>query len=123
MTALRMGMIALATLHLLLALGGVFVGSFADGGDGWNRYVIVVVHPVAAVALLAVVAWREAPSPLFGTLVALVLAGVVADAVVAAAIGIGAIKGDWWLPLVFAVVPVIGLAFVLATRRRRHAKV
>ena len=107
-------MIALTAAHLLLALGGAFVGNFSDGGNWWSHAVMVVVHPVAALALVALVSWRRCPPAFAVIFAALALTGIAADAATAVSIGLGLLKGDWWLPLVFSAIPVIGLAYVLA---------
>ncbi len=47
------------------------------------------------------------------TLVLLVVA-IAADLVLAILIGLDVVKGDWPLPLAFAVIPVIGIAYLAA---------
>ena len=49
---------------------------------------------------------------------ALLLATVAADLSLAAAIAAGAMKGDWELPVIFAVVPTLGFLFALLTAIR-----
>ena len=44
----------------------------------------------------------------------LLLVAITADLVLAVLIGLSVVKGDWFLPLVFAVVPVIGVAYLAA---------
>ena len=120
MRTIQTMMITLTAAHLLLALGGAFAGGFSDGGNWWSHAVMVVVHPVAALALVALVCWRRCPLPFAIIFAALTLTGILADAATAVSIGLGLLKGDWWLPLVFSAIPVIGLAFVLATWGRGH---
>ena len=116
--AVWIGMIVIAALNLLLALVGALVGSFADGGGWWGYLVMVVAHPVAALALIALVAWRRPPAVAVAGLAGLLAISVAADVATAAAIGFGPLRGDWWLPLVFSAIPAIGLAYALTTRPR-----
>ena len=118
-TPIRIVILVLAGLHLALALLTAVVGNFADGGDALSRLLLTVVHPVCAVALVALLAVPR-PSRGFALAVACLMAvNIVADAAVALAIATGATKGDWWLPMVFSVVPAIGIAYAVATARRR----
>ena len=110
-------MVILGVLHLLLALGGAFAGSFADGGNLWTYLLMIVIHPVAAVALLAMIVWHRPPGAAAIALYALVVLAVVGDVATSAGIALEAIRGDWWLLLIFTVVPLTGLAYV---PMRRH---
>ena len=103
----------LAFVQLFFAAFTAMVGSFADGGQWWERLILVGVHPAAAVLLLILVMGKEPARGLVLVTVALLTLNVVADVVLALAIGTGAIKGDWQLPLVFAVVPLIALPFCI----------
>ena len=107
----------LAFIQIFLAAFAALVGSFADGGQWWERLVLVGVHPAAAVLLLILVMNREPARVLALATTALLALNVVADAGLAAAIGSGAIKGDWPLPLVFAVVPLIALPYCIVRFR------
>ena len=113
MKYLRVPMIILASLHLAFAGLTGMVGLFADGGTVPERILASVVHPVAAILLLVAVASSKSLSKgLRGFTLALLLFGIAADLVLALLIGQGAIKGDWSLALVFAVVPTIGLVYL-----------
>lgn len=115
MKSLRVPMIVLAVLHLAFAALTALVGAFADGGTIPERILVSLVHPVAAILLLvAVVPSKPVRRGLRVTTLALLLVAIAADIVLAVLIGQGAVKGDWSLPLVFAVVPVIGVAYLLA---------
>ena len=120
MKAIWIGMIILAMLHIGLALFSFAFGSFADGGSFWEFLVMTAIHPAAAIALLVMVTWRRPPAVAFVVLAALVLANVAADASISASILLGSIRGDWWIPLIFSVVPVIGLAYALAITFRNR---
>lgn len=117
MRTVWIGMIALTALHLLLALAGAFAGGFSDGGNWWGHAVMMAIHPVAALALVDMVAWRRPPLAGAVILAAMVLTGIAADAATSVSIGLGFLSGDWWLPLLFSAVPIIGLAFALMARR------
>ena len=107
----------LAFVQFFLAAFTAMVGSFADGGQWWERLILVGVHPAAAVILLILVMRGESGRVLGLVAVALLTLNVLADAGLAVAIGSGAIKGDWPLPLVFAVVPLIALPYCISRYR------
>ena len=67
---------------------------------------------------MAVASSKPLTRGLRGVTLTLLLIGIVGDLVLAVLIGQGVVKGDWALPLVFAVVPVIGLAYVAAPATR-----
>ena len=52
----------------------------------------------------------------------LLLVAIAADLVLAVLIGLGVVKGDWFLPLVFAVVPVVGVAYLAGGGRQDHPR-
>ena len=108
---MRVVMIVLAIVQLLIAGYGAAIGGFADGGEWWDRLVIMVAQPAAAVGLVILVFVPRPPTALTGLIVALLAVNVAADGFLAYAISSGMTKGDWWLPLVFAVIPAIGLVY------------
>lgn len=111
---MRIAMLVLAFLYAALAMFTAAVGSFADGGDVWSRLVLVLLHPLAAASLLLLVLRATASRMLVLAIAALLMATVAADLVMAAAIAGGAMKGDWVLPVMFAVVPAVGVLSALA---------
>ena len=111
---MRIVMLVLAFVYAALAMLTAAVGSFADGGDIWSRLVLVLLHPLAAGALLLLVLRSTASRMLALAVAALLLATVAADLSLAAAIAGGAMKGDWALPVIFAVIPALGLLYALA---------
>lgn len=114
MKAFRIAMIALAAIQLLIAGYGALVGGFADGGGlWWERWALLVVHPVAAVALVALVSLRRPHALLSVAVMALLLFNIAVDALLSGAIIQGYTRGNWELPLVFAIIPVIGLIFAV----------
>lgn len=106
----------LAVVQVFFAAFTALVGSFADGGQWWERLILVGLHPVAAVLLVILVMGTPTRSLALVTASLLAL-NVVADVALAVAIGSGAIKGDWALPLVFAVVPLIALPYCISRLR------
>lgn len=115
---MRIAMLVLAFVYAALAMLTAAVGSFADGGDIWSRLVLVLLHPLAAAAFLLLVLRPTNSRRLVLAIAALLLATVAADLALAAAIAGGAMRGDWILPVIFAVGPTLGLlnALVVATR-------
>ena len=110
---MRIVMLVLAILYAGLAALTAAVGSFADGGDILSRLVLVLLHPLAAVALLLLVLRSTASRKTVLALAALLLATAAADLSLALAIASGEMKGDWKLPLIFAVVPTLGVLYAL----------
>ena len=115
MKTLRVAMIALAIVQVVLTGFTSLVGGFADGGSVWERALIMVVHPVAAIALLVMVlTLRTAAKWLTRVAVVLLLVSIAGDVAVYVAISEGTIKGDKSLALIFAIIPVIGVVYGLA---------
>ncbi len=113
MNVFRVVVLVLAILQVVFTGFTAAVGSFADGGDVWQRLLLVVLHPACAVALL-LLALRRGPSKGMALVVAgLLLANVAADVALWSAIERGVIKGDSELALVFAVVPAVGILYAL----------
>ncbi len=108
----------LVVVHTLLVVLAAMVGSFADGGQWWERLNLVGVHPAAAVALLVLAFGAEASRLLVRVTVALLLLSVASDAFISLAIRAGVTRGDWWLPLIFSVVPLIALFYCVPRLRR-----
>ena len=113
---LRVPMIILAVLYLAFSAFTALVGAFANGGTIPERILISLIHPTAAILLLmAVVSFSKPISTgLHRFTLVLLLVAIAADLTLAVVIGVGVVKGDWFLPLVFAVVPVIGVAYLAA---------
>lgn len=111
----RIAMRILAILHAAFVGFTSLVGAFADGADVWSRIVVVLIHPLAAAALLLLVFRPMATRKGVLAIAAFLLATVAADLSLAAAIAGGGMKGDWELALAFAVVPTLGLLYALFT--------
>ena len=106
-------MLVLAVVQALFAGFTALVGAFADGGDVWSRLLIVGVHPVCAIGLLLLAARPRLPGAIVLLIGGLLAVNVAADLYVASLISRGSIKGDWELPLIFSVIPAIGILYAL----------
>ncbi len=108
---------ALVSIQMVLALFLVGVANFADGGTWWERGFLSVLHPLAVALLLAaLLVGHHGSSRLSRTAIG-VLGVYIAGAVgISIAILTGLSKGDWFLSLVLAIVPVAGLAYLLTAR-------
>lgn len=115
MKAFRWIMVALTALYALFAGFTAAVGLFADGGTVWERILVSGIHPLGAVALLFLV-WRPRGRVGSGAAVALALVvlSIIGDVAVFAAITTGVIPGDAGLAVAFALVPLLGIAYVIA---------
>ena len=120
---LRVPMIILAALYFAFSGFTAVVGAFADGGTIPERIVVSLAHPAAAILLLMAVSF---PKPISTGLrkftLVLLLVAIAADLVLAVLIGLGVVKGDWFLPLVFAIVPVVGVAYLAGGGRQDHPR-
>ena len=117
MKALRVMIVVLASVHLGWTALTALVANFADGGSVPERLLLSVVHPVAALLLVYVVAFSEQLGswPWRITMMMLPIS-IGADILTALLIGQGVLRGDWSLPLTFAVVPAIGLVYIIWRR-------
>ena len=104
-------MLVLAVLQVAFTVFTALVGSFADAGSLGERAVLVLVHPLAAIGLLVLVTQPQLSIKGIRVVAALLAVNVAADVVLALLIAGGAVKGDWELPLVFAVIPVLGIVY------------
>ena len=117
MTSFRMLVTVLAVMHALFAGFTALVGAFANGGDVWQRLVVVLLHPLGAAGVLVLVLRPRLATTTILALVALLTANVVADLGLAQLMTAGRVRGDWELALAFSVVPVIGVVYALALLR------
>ncbi len=113
MRIFRVVMLILAVLQMALAAFTALVGSFADAGSLGERAVLVLLHPLAAIGLLVLVTQPQLSIKGVRVVAALLAVNVAADAALALLIAGGAVKGDWELPLVFAVIPAIGVVYAV----------
>ncbi|MYA03224.1 MAG: hypothetical protein F4Y08_08905 [Caldilineaceae bacterium SB0662_bin_9] len=107
----------LVSIQMVLALFLVGVANFADGGTWWERGFLSVLHPLAVALLLAVLlVGHRGSSRLSRTAIGVLGVYVVGAVGISVAILTGLSKGDWFLSLVLAIVPVAGLAYLLTAR-------
>ncbi len=121
MTFLRIVLRGLAVLNLLLAGFTALVGSFADGNDMAARLLLTVLHPVTALAILVLVFAPRLTKPFMVGIAAVIAFSVAADIYYAVMIALGNVKGDWPLPLVFAIIPTIALVYAIKRTREPAA--
>ena len=55
MTSFRMSVAVLAVMHAVFAGFTALVGAFANGGDVWQRLLVVLLHPLGAAGVLVLV--------------------------------------------------------------------
>ena len=79
MTSFRMSVTVLAVMHALFAGFTALVGAFANGGDVWQRLLVVLLHPLGAAGVLVLVLRPRLATTTILALVALLTANVVAD--------------------------------------------
>lgn len=124
MNSLRIPLIVLAVVQALLALFGLAISSFADGGFWWERLPMALFHPLAVIALFWLLLTDPArPTPrLAGVTLSLLLLSIIGSLALSGAILSGLTKGDWWLPLVWVIIPLLSLPYALnALGGRREA--
>ena len=107
----RVLIIILAVVQFLFAGFTGAVGAFADGGEWWGRAVFMGIHPAAAIGLLAMAFVPRIKPTGLQIIRALLAINIIADIALAALIYTGVSRGDWWLPLLFAIIPVVGLGY------------
>ena len=106
-----------AVIYGLLAALLALVGSFADGEEVWARLLVTLLQPLSAVGLLAAAFVKTLGKLAIVAIAVLLLATALADGYFASAIANGSIKGDWQLPVVLAVVPVLGFLYAVSLLR------
>lgn len=113
MTVFRLAVLVLGVIHALFVGLTSLAGAFADGGDVWQRLLVVLLHPLGAAGVLLLVFVRRLSKTATICIAAVLLANVTADLALAQRIAAGAVRGDWELGLVFAVVPSVAMAYAL----------
>lgn len=117
MTRFRVPLLVLASIHALVAGFTALVGAFANGGDVWQRLLLVLLHPLGAAGILALVLIRRLPRNATLAIAAILAMVVIADLALAQRMAAGAVKGDWELAVAFLVVPAIALPYALSLLR------
>ena len=116
MTAFRRILMVLAIINVFFTFFTATIGLFADGGDVWSRLILSALHPLSALAILALV-FLTLNSTIVTGIAAVLALHVVADATLATMIASGAVKGDWELSIVFSIIPIIALIYAVASLR------
>ncbi len=107
----------LVAIQMVLALFLVGVANFADGGTWWERGFLSVLHPLAVALLLtALLVGHQGSSRLSRMAIGVLCVYIVGSVSISIAILTGLSKGDWFLSLVLAIIPVAGLAYLLTAR-------
>ena len=114
MTSFRISVTVLAVIHAAFVGLTSLVGAFANGGDVWQRLLLVLLHPLGAAGVLLLVLRPRLSTTTTLAVVALLTANVIADLGLAQLMAAGSVRGDWELALVFSVVPAIGIIYGLA---------
>ena len=114
MTSFRISVTVLAVIHAAFVGLTSLVGAFANGGDVWQRLLVILLHPLGAVGVLLLVLRPRLATKTILALVALLTANVIADLGLAQLIAACSVRGDWELALAFSVVPAIGIIYALA---------
>ena len=123
MTRFRMSVTVLAVMHAVFAGFTALVGAFANGGDVWQRLLVVLLHPLGAAGVLVLVLRPRLATTTILALAALLTVNVIADLGLAQLMAAGRVRGDWELALAFSVVPVIGVVYALALLRTARGTV
>ena len=119
MTAFRNAVRVLAVIQVVFAGFTALVGAFADGGDIWSRLLVSLIHPVCAFAILLIALRPRPANPILLAILGIIVLTVAADLTYSLLIAGGAVKGDVWLPLIFAVIPAIAAIYALTLLTRQ----
>ncbi len=111
MRIFRIALLPLSLIHLAAAVFTALVGSFADGGDFFARLVLVVFHPLGAVGLVLLLVLPRPARRLTIAVGGLLFASLAVDLVATIQIATGYARGDWWLPLIFWPIALLGLIY------------
>ena len=111
MISFRTLVLILAVFHAIFAGFTALVGAFANGGDIWQRLLLVIVHPLGAAGVLLLVLRPRLAATNILAVVALLTANVIADLRLAQLIATGVVRGDWELAVAFSVAPAIGIVY------------
>ena len=95
MTCFRISVTVLAVIHAAFVGLTSLVGAFANGGDVWQRLLLILLHPLGAVGVLLLVLRPRLATKTILALVALLTANVIADLGLAQLIAAGSVRGDW----------------------------
>ncbi len=117
MTVFRALVSVLAVVHAAFVGLTAMVGAFANGGDVWQRFLLILLHPAAAAVVLLLVFRPQRSTKTILAMAALLAVTVMADLGLARMMAAGRVLGDWGLAAAFAVVPAIGIVYAWARLR------
>ena len=120
MAGLRTAVLVLGVIHALFVGLTALVGAFADGGDLWQRLLLVLLHPLGAAGVLVLVSVPAPTRSVTLAIAAVLLTNVIADLALVQRIAADAVKGDWELALVFTVAPATAIGYALGLLRTRR---
>ena len=109
----------LAVIQAFIAGFTAMVGSFANGGDLWARLLLVLVHPICAIGMILLAFLPRPARTTVLVIMGLLVVNVACDLALGFLIAQGVIKGDFWIPLIFAVIPAIGFVYALTLTVRQ----
>ena len=121
MTSFRSVVLVLAVIHAIFAGLTAMVGAFANGGDVWQRLLLILLHPLGAAGVLLLVLLPHLTTTKILATVVLLTVTVLADLYLAQLLATGVVRGDWELAVAFSVVPAIGIVYALALLRTARA--
>ena len=121
MTSFRSVVLVLAVIHAIFAGLTAMVGAFANGGDVWQRLLLILLHPLGAAGVLLLVLLPHLTTTKILAIVVLLTVNVLADLYLAQVLATGVVRGDWELAVAFSVVPAIGIVYALALLRTARA--
>ena len=114
MNSLRVPLIILAVVQALLAAFGLLISTFADGGFWWQRIALFwLLHPLAVIALFGLLLVGRPPPWLAGLALTLLALSILGSLAMSGAILSGLTRGDWWLLLVWAIIPLLSLPYAI----------
>lgn len=113
MNSLRVPLIILAVAQAVLAAWGLGISLFADGGVWWERIPLVLLHPLAVIALLGLLLSGRPTPRLAGIALTLLLLSIIGSVALSGTMAVGLTNGDWWLPLAWAVIPLLSLPYAI----------
>ena len=119
MTVFRNTVRVLAIIQVVFAGFTALVGAFADGGDIWSRLLVSLIHPVCAIAILLLALRPRPANPTLLAILGIIALTVAADLAYSILTAGGTVKGDFWLPLIFAVIPTIAAIYALTLLTRQ----
>ena len=121
MNSLRVPLIILAVVQALLAAFGLLMSTFADGGFWWERIAPALLHPLAVIALFGLLLGGRPAPWLAGLALTLLSLSILGSLAMSGAILSGQTRGDWWLPLVWAIIPLLSLPYAIHHMGGRRA--